>query len=108
MKALYLLLVAACLLTTVPLELVLGVRVYRRPVRLLLTLGCVAVPFLGWDVWAIAAHHWRYSKRFTSGLVLPGHLPVEEVLFFLVVPTCAIATLEAVRVVRHWPVGDEP
>jgi hypothetical protein len=40
--------------------------------------------------------------------VLPGHLPVEEVLFFLVVPTCAIATLEAVRVVRHWPVGDEP
>jgi hypothetical protein len=29
-------------------------------------------------------------------------------LFFLVTPTCAILAFEAVRAVRHWPVGDEP
>ncbi len=41
-------------------------------------------------------------------MVLPGGLPVEEVLFFLVVPVAAVLTLEAVRTVRGWPVGDEP
>jgi hypothetical protein len=34
-------------------------------------------------------------------------LPLEEGLFFLVVPVCAILTLEAVRAVRGWQVGDE-
>ena len=28
---------------------------------------------------------------------LPGRLPIEELLFFLVIPTCAVLTLEAVR-----------
>ena len=33
-------------------------------------------------------------------------LPLDEVLFFIVIPCCAILTLEAVRAVRGWPVGD--
>ena len=36
------------------------------------------------------------------------HETLEELLFFVVVPVAAIMTLEAVRVVRRWPVGDEP
>ncbi|HMC68522.1 MAG TPA: lycopene cyclase domain-containing protein, partial [Mycobacteriales bacterium] len=36
---LYLLVLLACVVITLPLELVLGVRVYRRPRRLLLTLA---------------------------------------------------------------------
>jgi hypothetical protein len=32
---------------------------------------------------------------------------VEEVAFFLVVPVVSVLTLEAVRAVRRWPVGDE-
>ncbi|MDT4949985.1 MAG: hypothetical protein QOJ37_2580, partial [Pseudonocardiales bacterium] len=35
-------------------------------------------------------------------------LPLEELLFFLVIPTCAVLTLEAVRARRpHWLIGDE-
>ena len=34
--------------------------------------------------------------------------PVEELVFFLVVPFAAVLTLEAVRSVRGWSVGDEP
>jgi lycopene cyclase domain-containing protein len=107
-RALYLLLLVACLALTLPLELVLGARVYRRPLRLALSLLPVLVPFLGWDLYAIARHQWSYSRRQTLGWVLPGHLPVEEVIFFVVVPICSILTLEAVRRVRGWPVGDEP
>jgi hypothetical protein len=40
--------------------------------------------------------------------VFPGGLPLDEVLFFVVVPVAAVLTLEAVRSVKRWEVGDEP
>jgi hypothetical protein len=40
-------------------------------------------------------------------VLLPGRLPIEELLFFIVVPICSVLTLEAVRAVRGWPVDDE-
>ena len=38
---------------------------------------------------------------------MPGRVPVEELLFFVVVPVCAVLAHEAVRAVRGWPGGDE-
>ena len=106
MRALYLMLLAACLLgTALPLTLLLGVRLSLR--RLALTLLPVLAVFAAWDAWAITRGHWSYDLRQTTGWLLPGRLPVEEVAFFLVVPTCAVLALEAVRKVRGWPVGDE-
>ncbi|MCK9875414.1 MULTISPECIES: lycopene cyclase domain-containing protein [Frankia] len=104
----YLAVLLGCLLGTAPLELFLGTRVYARPRRLALTLLPVLVVFVGWDVYAIAAGHWTFDPRHITGVRLPGRLPLDEVLFFVVVPVCAILTLEAVRAVRGWTVGDEP
>jgi lycopene cyclase domain-containing protein len=98
---------AFCLLGTLPLELVLGVRVYRQWRRLLLTLAPVVAVFLAWDLYAIAAGHWDFDSQQTVGLVLPGDVPVEELLFFVVVPICAVLSFEAVRRVKGWPAGDE-
>jgi lycopene cyclase domain-containing protein len=98
---------AFCLLGTLPLELVLGVRVYRQWRRLLLTLAPVVAVFLAWDLYAIAAGHWDFDPQQTVGLVLPGDVPVEELLFFVVVPICAVLSFEAVRRVKGWPAGDE-
>jgi len=98
----YLAVLALCLLGTLPLELWLGVRVYRRPRRLLLTLLPVVAVFYLWDVYAIAADHWSFDPAQTVGLVLPGGVPVEELLFFVVVPTCAVLAFEAVRRVKGW------
>ena len=53
--------------------------------------------FGGWDLLAIHQHTWRYNGRYLVGVTLPGHLPLEELLFFLVIPTCAILAFEAVR-----------
>ncbi len=106
MRAVYLLVLAACVVGTLPLELVLHVRVYARPLRLLLTLLPVAAVFSVWDVLAIRAGHWAYDPRQISGVRL-GVLPLEELLFFLVIPVCAVLTLEAVRVVKGWQVDDE-
>jgi lycopene cyclase domain-containing protein len=93
-------------LTTLPLELYLGVRVWRRPRRLALTVLPVVVIFVIWDLYAISENHWFFDPEQTTGVVLFGTLPLEELLFFIVVPIAAVMTLEAVRVVRLWPVGD--
>lgn len=107
MRFVYLGLLAGCLLVTAPLEIWLGTRVYARWRRLLATVLPVAVVFILWDTAAVAGGQWRYDHRQVAGLWLPGGLPVEEWLFFVVVPTCAVLTLEAVRRARGWPVGDE-
>lgn len=103
----YVAVLAFVVLGTLPLELLLGVGVYRRWRRLLLALVPVAAVFVGWDLYAVAHGHWTFDDAQTLGVVLPGGLPVEEFAFFFVVPTAAVLTLEAVRRVRGWPVGDE-
>ena len=99
MKAVYLLVLAACLVGTAPLEIVLHTRVYARWRRLLLTLAPVLVVFTAWDVLAIRAGHWAYDPRQTTGLRV-GNVPIEELLFFVVIPTCSILAFEAVLAVR--------
>jgi lycopene cyclase domain-containing protein len=96
-----------CVLGTLPLEPVLGVGVYRRAPRLALTLLPVVPLFVAWDLYAVARGHWDFDHTQLLGPTLPGGLPVEEVAFFVVVPLAAVLTLEAVRTVRGWAVGDE-
>ncbi|MDP9093979.1 MAG: lycopene cyclase domain-containing protein [Actinomycetota bacterium] len=104
----YLFVLAACVLGTLPLELLVHVRVYARWTRLVKALLPTVIVFGLWDLWASATHTWRYDARYLVGVYLPGRLPVEELLFFIVVPTCAILTLEAVRARRPtWLIGDE-
>ncbi|GAA4603897.1 lycopene cyclase domain-containing protein [Actinoallomurus liliacearum] len=92
----YLLLLAGCLAVTLPLELS-GSRVYRRPARLARAVLPVAAVFLAWDAVAIAAGVWWYDPRYLVGVTLPLSVPLEEALFFVVVPVCAVLTLETVR-----------
>ena len=98
-------LLAGCLVVTAPLELLLGVRVYARWRRLLVALLPEFAVFVAWVLYAISQGHWDYSAQRTLGVRLPGGIPLEEVLFFLVVPVCAVLTLEAVRRVTGWDPG---
>jgi lycopene cyclase domain-containing protein len=103
----YLAVLAGCLVAALWLEPLLRVNVFRRWRRLLLTLLPVAVLFVLWDLAAIAAGHWTFDPGQITGILLPGGLPIDEVLFFLVVPICAILGFEAVRAVLRKPAGDE-
>jgi lycopene beta-cyclase len=95
----YLAVLAGCLAVTLPLELVIGARVYRRPGRLVRAVAPAVAVFAAWDVVAIDRGHWRYNPRYVTGWELPGALPVEELAFFVVIPLCALLTYEAVTVV---------
>jgi lycopene cyclase domain-containing protein len=104
----YLALLAGCLIGTAPLEVLLHTRVYARWRRLVLALLPTLIVFTLWDLYAIHQGQWRYERRWITGVVLPGRLPLEEFVFFIVIPICAILTLEAVRRRRpQWAIGDE-
>ena len=103
----YLSVLAGCLAAAIWLEPVLKVNVLRRWRRLLLTLLPVVVIFVLWDLGAIAAGHWTFDPEQTTGVLFPGGLPLDEVLFFVVVPVCAVLGFEAVRAVLRRPAGDE-
>jgi lycopene cyclase domain-containing protein len=93
----YLAVLGGCLAAALWLEPVLRVRVLRQWRRLLLTVGSVAVLFVAWDLAAVAAGHWSYDPAQVVGWWLPGGLPIEEVLFFVVVPLCSILGFAAVQ-----------
>ncbi|MBX6354491.1 MAG: lycopene cyclase domain-containing protein [Micromonosporaceae bacterium] len=93
----YLGVLAGCLACALWLEPVLRVGVLRRWRRLALTVLPVAAIFTAWDLAAISAGHWTFDPAQILGVRLPGGLPLEELLFFLVVPVCAVLGFEAVR-----------
>jgi lycopene cyclase domain-containing protein len=92
----YLALLGGCLLATLPLELGFRLRVYARWPLLAASVLPVAVVFVAWDLLAIARGQWSFNPAYLVGVRLPGRLPLEELLFFFVVPICAVLTYEAV------------
>lgn len=88
------------------LEVLLRTRVLRRWRRLLLSIAPVFVIFIVWDLYAIAQGHWTFDPERTTGVLFPGQLPLDEVVFFVVIPLASVLTLEAVRAATGWDVGE--
>ena len=102
---------AFILVGTLWLEVLLRTRVFRRWLRLVLSVVPVAVIFCLWDIYAIASGHWDFDITRITGIYLPGGLPVDEILFFVVVPLAGILAFEGVRSAKRgqagWEAGDE-
>ncbi len=103
----YVAVLAFVIVGSIWLEVVLRTRVLVRPRRLTLTIIPVLAPFLLWDAYAISQGHWWFDESRILGLYLPGDIPVDELLFFIVIPFASVLTIEAVRSVKGWTVGDE-
>ena len=103
----YVAILAFVLIGCLWLEVALRTRVLRRWGRLLLAVVPVVVVFYVWDAYAIARGHWSFDAALLLGVRLPGGVPLDEVLFFAVIPLAAVLTLEAVRSVNPgWDVGE--
>ena len=90
------------------LEIALKVRVLRRIRRAMTAIAPVAFCFLIWDGYAIVNKHWFFDKEQIIGVFGPLNIPLEEYLFFIIIPLAAIMTIEAVRAVKKdWIIGDE-
>ena len=90
------------------LEIILKVAVLPRVGRLILSILPIALLFVGWDTYAISRHQWHFDLMQILRIYGPFNIPVEEYLFFIIIPIAAIMTLEAVRKRRpNWIIGDE-
>ncbi len=104
----YLAMLAFTLCGSIWLEVFLKVGVIRRFKRVIISILPTALFFLIWDAYAINRGHWYFDKNQILGILGPFEIPLEEFLFFLIVPLAALLTIEAVRTVKkHWEVGDE-
>lgn len=79
------------------LEIAFDTRVLRDPIRVLKTLAIVVPFFVLWDAYAIAEDHWFFDPDQTLGIYGPLNIPIEEYLFFIIIPIAAMLTLEGVK-----------
>ncbi len=103
----YLAVLAFILFGTIWLEIILQARVLRKLKRLVLTIIPVVVLMVIWDFYAIVNDHWFFDETKTTGIILFGFLPLEELLFFIIVPIAALLSFEAVRSIKQEKAGDE-
>ncbi|CAB5241355.1 unannotated protein [freshwater metagenome] len=50
----------------------------------------ILVIYVAWDVWAVSKGSWRFDPSQIIGIFIPGHLPIEELLFFILVPLMTV------------------
>lgn len=56
---------------------------------LFLGIAVMALLFIPWDVWFVSLEVWGFNEKYTTGIKI-GSLPIEEWIFFIVVPyACA-------------------
>ena len=75
------------------LEIVLKTGVLRRLKRAALSILPISALFLIWDAYAISKGHWFFDREQMIGIIGPFNIPLEEYLFFIVVPLAAILTI---------------
>ncbi len=82
------------------LEFYFKLRIFPRIKRAAISILPVSVFFLIWDAYAIKQGHWFFDRGQILGIYGPFNIPLEEYLFFIIVPFAAIFTLEAVVTVK--------
>ena len=73
-----------------------ALKFYRNIRALLITIALIVVIFGSWDVLATFRGHWFFNPEGVWDMRLIN-LPLEEVLFFVVIPFCCIFTWEAIQ-----------
>ncbi|MBN8834213.1 MAG: hypothetical protein ABS68_02180 [Niastella sp. SCN 39-18] len=68
-----------------------------------------AVFYILWDAWFTAHGVWWFNENYIIGFTLAG-LPIEEILFFFVVPYCCVFIYECIRCyfpkIKNHPAAD--
>lgn len=72
---------------------------WRNFKALIYALGAIVIVFGGWDVLATWRGHWHFDPQGIIGIKIIN-LPLEEWLFFIVIPFCCIFTWEALKYLK--------
>ena len=83
----YLLIDIACLSFPFLFSFHPAIRFYKEWNAIFKALFISAFLFIVWDEWFTRMDVWNFNSRYITGINL-GHLPIEEILFFLFIPYC--------------------
>jgi lycopene cyclase domain-containing protein len=75
-------------------------RFYRHRRALFCSIGLVLLIFGVWDIFATYRGHWYFNPQGVYAFKIIN-LPIEEVLFFVVIPFCCIFTWEAINYIKQ-------
>jgi len=96
MKIEYLIVLAVSFIAPFILSFSRKMDFYKYPLRLTLAIGIPFVLFIIWDIIATSRGHWSFNQNYTIGFKI-YNLPIEEVLFFIIIPFCGLFTWESVK-----------
>ena len=102
-KYTYALLLAGSVLAPFALSFDRRVAFYRRWKSLFPATLITAAIFIIWDIYFTKHNVWWFNRDFVSGIFIAG-LPVEEWLFFIIIPYCCIFIYEVSRayIKKEW------
>ncbi|MBK7882946.1 MAG: lycopene cyclase domain-containing protein [Chitinophagaceae bacterium] len=92
----YLIILAASLVGPLLLSFDKKVAFYKKWKYLFPAMVIPALFYIAWDIYFTAKGIWSFNENCITGIKL-SNLPVEEVLFFFVVPYCCIFIYECLR-----------
>lgn len=96
MKLEYLIVLGVCLAGPLVLSFSRKIKFFKHPARLVQSVLFPLSVFLLWDYIAVLRGHWSFNEKYVSGIYILN-LPIEEILFFIVIPFCALFTWEVVK-----------
>ena len=67
-------------------------RISRKWKLFLLTDAVILAIYLAWDFWAVSKGSWYFDPEQVIGLYIFSRLPIEEILFFIIVPLMVVLT----------------
>ena len=104
MRGEYLLLLVLSLGSVVVLDRVAGLGVFRQWRRLLIALVPLEIAIFAWDLLGVVRWGWASNRAVLAGpYAFGGRIPLEELLFPVVVGACGLTLWE---LVKRWPLGN--
>jgi len=73
---------------------------YKNIRSLCLSITAIVFIFGVWDIVATARNHWYFNPEGVGRMYI-FNLPLEEALFFVVIPFCCIFTWEAIMYIKR-------
>jgi lycopene cyclase domain-containing protein len=103
----YLLVLAFISFCAVGVNLGFRIRIMGKLRQFLLVDALIMILYLGWDIWAVFKKSWYFDANQIIGWQLFDRLPIEEILFFLIVPLMGVLTYSALLKLTGWSTKDE-
>lgn len=76
---------------------------FSKKIKLfLLADSLILATYLIWDFWAVSKGSWFFDSNQILGVMLFGKLPIEEILFFIIVPLMTVLTYLALTKLTGW------